>query len=76
MVLEAGGSRRDAIVGLLCIALGSIYVLALAFPSARSFFELAPVSWKLAAASLGGAAVSIVFLYLAGFTIGRPARSS
>ena len=76
MVLEAGGWRRDAIVGLLCIALGSIYVLALAFPPARSFFELAPVSWKLAAASLGGAAVSIVFLHLAGFTIGRPARSS
>ena len=76
MVLEAGGWRRDAIVGLLCIALGSIYVLALAFPPTRSFFELAPVSWKLAAASLGGAAVSIVFLYLAGFTIGRPARSS
>ncbi len=76
MVLEAGGWRRDAIVGLLCIALGSIYVLALAFPPARSFFQLAPVSWTLAAASLGGAAVSIVFLYLAGFTIGRPARSS
>ena len=76
MVLEAGGWRRDAAVGLLCVALGSIYVLALALPAARSFFQLAPVSWRLAAASLGGAAVSIVFLYLAGFTIGRPARSS
>ena len=68
--------RRYAIVGLFCIALVSLCFRALSLPPARSFFELAPVSWKLAAASLGGAAVSIVFLYLVGFPIGRPTRSS
>jgi hypothetical protein len=70
LALEAEGStRRSTLVGVMCAALGGVYVAALLTPSTRRFFELAlPTVGMIATAALASA-VSIGALILCGFTL-------
>jgi magnesium-transporting ATPase (P-type) len=73
LVLEATGLRRRTVVSLAVAALAGLYVLALVIPPVRSFFELAAPNAGIAATALGGSLLSIVALYLSGFTPGAGA---
>jgi hypothetical protein len=64
---EAGGRRRTRAVSGLCAAMAALFVAALLIPAAREFFELAAPSPMLVVTMLGGAAVAISALALAGF---------
>jgi P-type E1-E2 ATPase len=64
LALEATGVHRAAWVGVLCASLGAAYIVILALPGFRSFFDLAVLgfaSWLVAAV---GAGLSIGFLWL------------
>jgi cation-transporting ATPase E len=71
LVLEGAGSRRRLIIGAMCAGLAAVYLLAIAVPFSRRFFELSAPGPELAAMALAGAAVAIVALYLSGFAPGR-----
>jgi P-type E1-E2 ATPase len=73
LVLEAAGLRRRTVVSLAVAALASLYVLALIIPPVRTFFELAPPNLGIVATALGGSLLSLVALYLSGFTPGAAA---
>jgi magnesium-transporting ATPase (P-type) len=73
LVLEATGLRRRTIVSLAVAALAALYVLALVIPPVRSFFELAPPNLGILATALGGSLLSLVALFLSGFTPGAAA---
>jgi cation-transporting P-type ATPase E len=70
LVLEATGLRRRTVVSLAVAALAGLYVLALAAPPTRQFFELARPTAGILATALCGSALSIFGLYLSGFTPG------
>jgi magnesium-transporting ATPase (P-type) len=70
LVLEASGLRRRTLVSIAVAALAGLYVLALALPPARDFFALAPPDLGIAATALGGSLLSLLGLYLSGFTPG------
>jgi hypothetical protein len=74
LVLEAANWRRGSAVGLLCLGLGGVYVVALLLPATRTFFQLAPIDLSLVLTSVAGVAVAIAFLYMAGYTPGREAQ--
>jgi cation-transporting ATPase E len=64
LALEATGGERTKWIGLLCLGLLTMYVVVLAWPGVRSFFELvAPGPATLLTAAVG-AALSIGFLWL------------
>jgi cation-transporting P-type ATPase E len=70
LALEARGrGRSEAIIGM-CTVLGALYVLALALPPVRRFFELADPSVGIVMTALIGALVSIAALATAGFAPG------
>jgi len=70
LALEAEGStRRSTLVGVMCAALGGVYVAALLIPSTRSFFELALPDAGMIATAVLASAVSIGALLLCGFTV-------
>ena len=73
LVLEATGLRRRTIVSLAVAALAALYVLALVIPPVRNFFELAPPDPGILATALGGSVLSLLALYLSGFTPGAAA---
>ena len=73
LVLEATGLRRRTIVSLAVAALAALYVLALVIPPVRDFFELAPPDPGILATALGGSVLSLVALYMSGFTPGAAA---
>ena len=73
LVLEATGLRRRTIVSLAVAALAALYVLALVIPPVREFFELAPPDPGILATALGGSVLSLVGLYMSGFTPGAAA---
>jgi cation-transporting P-type ATPase E len=75
LVLEAVGRRRTQAVSLLCFVLFVLYVLVLAFPGTRSFFELGVPSAWVVLASLGGAGVAIAGLALTDDRFVPPLRS-
>jgi cation-transporting P-type ATPase E len=71
MALEAGGSRRrSGLVAGMCAVMAALYVLALALPFARHFFELSTPSFGMIATALVASAISIFALALCGFTLG------
>jgi cation-transporting ATPase E len=70
LVLEASGHRRRVAVVALCAAMAALYALALALPSARTFFDLASPTAAILGGAAGGAAVAICALALSGFTPG------
>jgi magnesium-transporting ATPase (P-type) len=58
--LEGGGERRRRLaVAGLCTAMALLFVLALAIPVLRDFYELASPTWETVAASAVGASVGI-----------------
>jgi cation-transporting P-type ATPase E len=64
LVLEASGRARSAAVSSLCLGLLGAYVVVLAVPFSREFFDLAipgPAGWLTAA---GGAGLAIAGLWL------------
>jgi cation-transporting P-type ATPase E len=64
LALEAAGRARSAAVTALCGALLALYLLVMAFPRTRSFFELdvpGPGGWIVV---IVGAAIAIVGLWL------------
>jgi magnesium-transporting ATPase (P-type) len=64
IALEASGRRRGAAVTTLCLVLLALYLIALAFPFSRSFFELdvpGPGGWLIV---VFGAAVAMTGLWL------------
>jgi cation-transporting ATPase E len=64
LALEATGGERTKWVGLLCAALLALYVVVLAVPAIRSFFDLeTPGPLTLLMAGVG-AGLSIGFLWL------------
>jgi magnesium-transporting ATPase (P-type) len=73
LVLEAAGLRRRTVVSLAVLALAGLYVLALVLPFTRDFFELARPDAGIAAMAAGGGALSVLGLWLSGFTPGSAA---
>lgn len=75
LVLEATTSRRRTIVELAVVALAGLYVLALALPFARDFFDLATPDLRIVLTALGGSAFSVFALCLSDFTPGSGGRA-
>ena len=73
LVLEAVGWRRRTVVSLAVLALAALYVLALALPVTRDFFDLAAPGPGIVATAVCGSLLSIVALALSGFTPGSAA---
>ncbi|MGZ6670717.1 MAG: HAD-IC family P-type ATPase [Solirubrobacteraceae bacterium] len=73
IVLEATGLRRRTIVSLAVTGLAALYVIALATPTARHFFELAPPDAGVVATALCGSLLSLFALLLSGFAPGAAA---
>jgi magnesium-transporting ATPase (P-type) len=70
LALEAAGSRtRSAIVGGMCAVMGALYVLALAIPATRTFFELTVPSPGMIATSILAGSASIGALALCGYSL-------
>jgi magnesium-transporting ATPase (P-type) len=70
MALEAGGSRRrSSLVAGMCAAMGGLYIAALLIPATRRFFALTALDAGLVATALVASAVSIVALWLCGFSL-------
>jgi cation-transporting P-type ATPase E len=66
LLLEHGGRRlRHNLISVMCAVLAGIYVLALAEPAIRHFFDLATPTPAIVLTSLAGAALSMACLYLA-----------
>ena len=70
LALEAGGSRvRSALVGGMCAVMGALYVLALALPATRTFFELTVPSPGMVATAILAGSASIGALALCGYSL-------
>ena len=67
IALEAERPSRRHAVEALCALLAGLYVLTLALPGVRAFFDLAIPSPSMLATALVGTAISTGALYLAGF---------
>jgi magnesium-transporting ATPase (P-type) len=59
LALERSAPRRAALAGAMCAALGAAYLLVLAVPWARDFFELSAPAAGPTAVALGGAALGV-----------------
>jgi magnesium-transporting ATPase (P-type) len=64
LALEARETRRAVWVGVLCASLFAVYVVLLAVPGLRGFFELVKLGPASELAVLVGAALAIGFLWL------------
>ena len=64
LALEATSIRRARLVGILCASLLLIYLLVLALPGTREFFELAVPNGAAFVLIVLGAAIAIGFLWL------------
>jgi len=64
LALEATSIRRARFVGMLCGSLLLVYLLVLALPGTREFFELAVPNGAALVLILLGAAIAIGFLWL------------
>jgi hypothetical protein len=70
MALEAGGSRRrSSLVAGMCVVMGGLYVAALLFPAARSFFALTVPGPGMIVTALAASAVSIGALVFSGYSL-------
>ena len=65
LVLEAAGRKRGAVVSSLVLSLAAGYALVLAWPWAREFFALAPLSPAMLDTAAGGSALVLTGLWLA-----------
>ncbi|MBN1530967.1 MAG: HAD-IC family P-type ATPase [Thermoleophilaceae bacterium] len=66
LALEGAGGRRGRLVAGMCVLLLGAYVLALALPPTRDFFELAAPSLEIVATAVAGAAIAVAGLELMG----------
>jgi magnesium-transporting ATPase (P-type) len=66
LALEGVGGRRGRLVAGMCALLLAAYVLALALPFVREFFELAAPTVEIAGTAVAGAAIAIAGLELMG----------
>jgi magnesium-transporting ATPase (P-type) len=64
VMLEREGGRRPVLVYGLCAAMALLFVLAVAAPFARSFFELATPNGEMVAAWAAGSVVGVVGMLL------------
>jgi hypothetical protein len=64
LALEATGPKRARWVGLLCLSLFAVYLLLLAIPALRGFFQLAVPHIGSVAMTVVGAGLAIGFLWL------------
>lgn len=72
LALEASGSlRRSGLVGIMCLAMAGVYVLALLTPATRHFFQLSVPDAGMLATSALASALSIGALVLSGFGLVR-----
>ena len=70
LALEAQGSRRrSGLVAIMCAALAGVYVLSLAVPASRRFFELNAPDAGMIATSIIASAVAIAALALSGYSV-------
>jgi len=70
LVLEAGGSRtRSTLVIAMCALMGGLYVVALALPLTRRFFDLTVPSASMVLTAVLASAVTIIALDLSGFSL-------
>ncbi len=70
LVLEATSFRRRTVVSLAVAALAAVYVVVLATPGVRHFFELAPPNAAIVLTAVCGSLLSIFALHLSGFSPG------
>ena len=64
LALEARGAKRASFVGGLCVSLAIAYVLVLAIPATRSFFDLVVPGLAALLMVAVGSALAIGFLWL------------
>jgi hypothetical protein len=76
LVLEAHGRRRSEAIAGMCVILALAYVVALALPATRHFFDLASPTVGMLATALCASAVSISALAVSGFTPGSGLRDT
>jgi P-type E1-E2 ATPase len=76
LVLESQGRRRTDAVRGMCAVLGVVYVVALALPRTRSFFDLADPTIGMVVTAACSTVVAVAALAAAGFTPGRPGAAS
>ena len=70
LALEAGGShKRSVLVGGMCAVMAALYVLALALPATRTFFELTVPSPGMIATAIFAGSASIGALALCGYSL-------
>jgi magnesium-transporting ATPase (P-type) len=70
MALEAEGSlRRSTLVGVMCLALAGLYVVALLLPGTRQFFALTVPSAGMIVTAVLASLVSVGSLALCGFSL-------
>ena len=62
LVLEAAGRTRGAAIAGLCAAMLVLYILTLAFPATRDFFELSVPNAPIILSALGGSLLAILGL--------------
>ncbi len=62
LALEASAGRRGVAVTMLCVLMGSLYVLVLLFPWAREFFALSAPTFGIVGITLAGSAIAIAGL--------------
>jgi hypothetical protein len=76
VALEGTRQRRGEFVLGLCALLGLVYVLAIALPVTREFFELVAPSAQAVATAIVGAAAAIAALLASGFPAADRAPST
>jgi cation-transporting ATPase E len=62
LALEASAGRRGVAVTMLCVLMGSLYVLVLVLPWAREFFALSDPTAGIVGITLAGSAIAIAGL--------------
>lgn len=72
LVLEAHGRRRTRVVSLMCAVLAAVFVVVVAVPGLRAFFDLASPTVGMVATAVVASLLSIGALAAAGFAPGGP----
>lgn len=62
LALEASAGRRGVVVTMLCVLMGSLYVLVLVLPGVREFFALSHPNIGIVGITLAGSAIAIAGL--------------
>ena len=67
---DEGSRRRSTLVGVMCLALGGLFVAAVLLPASRRFFQLNALDPGMIVTALLASAISIAALALSGYTVG------